>query len=90
MTGARRQIAYSYVITVVGVALMATSTLLGAVRATFARRAFAASAGFSNSRLGMNPFGLTNALTILALSITIVGLVWLGVTLRKSLKATTS
>ena len=90
MTDARRQIAYSYVLTVVGVALMATSTLFGAVRATFARKAFAASAGFSNSRFGMNPFGLANALTILAMLITIVGLVWLGLNLRKSPKATTS
>ena len=80
---------YSYVLTVVGVALMAISTLFGAVRATFARQTFA-TAGFSNHRFGMNPFGLTSALTILAMLITIVGLVWLGLTLRRSSEATTS
>jgi len=32
---------------------------------------------------GGNPFGLTNALTIIAVIIAIAGLVWLGIALRK-------
>jgi hypothetical protein len=68
---------------------MAISALFGAVRAMFVREMFG-SVGFGNRRFGMNPFGLTSGLTIVAVVIAIVGLVWLGLGFRKSAEATAS
>jgi predicted small integral membrane protein len=90
LTDAKQKIKYSYVLTLLGVALMAISTLFGVVRAMFVREMVGSGGGFGNRRFGMNPFGLTNGLTILAVVIAIVGLAWLGLALRKSPKATTS
>ena len=89
MTDTARQIRYAYILTVIGVALTAISALIGVVRAIFVRE-MVAGGGFGNRRFGMNPFGFTNGLTILTLVIAIVGLVWLGLTLRKLPRATTA
>jgi hypothetical protein len=82
------QMKNAYLVSVIGVGLMAIMTLYNAVRAVMIRQMFQASsgaAGFASRRqFGMNPFGLTNGLTIIALVVAIAGLVWLGLTIKKS------
>jgi hypothetical protein len=78
----------AYLVSVVGVGLIAIMTAYNAVRAVMIRQMFQAStgaAGFAGRRqFGMNPFGLTNQVTIVALVVAIVGLVWLGLAIKKS------
>ena len=79
-----------YIVSVIGVCLMAIATVYGAIRAVMFRQMFQAStgaAGFAGRR-GMNPFGFTNGLTIIALVVAIAGLVWLGLVIRKSYQST--
>ena len=92
---------YSYLVTAVGVVLMAISAIYGAIRALFVREMFRPNGNFNGNFTrnfngtfvgnrqfaGGNPFGLTNALTIIAVVIALVGLVWLGLVLRKSPKS---
>ena len=96
---------YSYLVTVVGVALMAVSAIYGAIRTLFVRQMFRPNGNFnsnfngnftrnfngtftgSRQFTGGNPFGLTNALTIVAVITAIVGVVWLGLALRKPPKS---
>lgn len=98
---AKQQMKYSYLVTAVGVVLMAVSAIYGVVRGFLVRQMFRPNDNFNgnfngnftrnfNSTFvgnrqfaGGNPFGLTNALTIIALIIAIVGIVWLGLALRK-------
>jgi hypothetical protein len=98
---AKRQMKYSYLVTAVGVVLMAVSAVYGIVRSFLVRQMFRPdnningnfngtftrnfNSTFVGNRqfAGGNPFGLTNALTIIALVIAIVGIVWLGLALRK-------
>jgi hypothetical protein len=65
-------------------------TAYNAVRAVMIRQMFQASTGavgFAGHRqFGMNPFGLTNQVTIIALVVAIVGLAWLGLAIKKSHK----
>lgn len=77
---------YPYLVTMVGVALMAITWAFGAVRAMMVREAFRPGGGLGGNRQfsTVNPFGLTSALTIPAMIIAILGLVWLGLALRKS------
>jgi len=67
---------------------MAIITAYNAVRAVMIRQMFQAStgaAGFTGRRqFGMNPFGLTNGLTVIALVVAILGLVWLGLAIKNS------
>jgi hypothetical protein len=93
---------YSYVVTAVGVVLMAISAIYRAIRALFVREMFRPNGNFngnftrnfngtftgSRQFAPGNQFGLTNALTIIAVIIALVGLVWLGLVLRKSPKST--
>jgi len=64
---------------------MVISTAYNAIRAVMIRQMFQASsgaAGFAGRRqFGMSP--LANGLTILSLAIVIVGLVWLGIAIKK-------
>jgi hypothetical protein len=87
------QVKNAYLVSVIGVGLMAITTVYGAIRAIMIRQMFQAStgvAGFAGRRqFGMNPFGLPNAVTIIALVVAIVGLVWLGLAFRKSKQGTT-
>jgi len=82
------QMKNAYLVSVVGVGLIAIMTAYNAVRAVMIRQMFQAStgaAGFAGRRqFGMNPFGLTNQVTIVALVVAIVGLVWLGLAIKKS------
>jgi hypothetical protein len=103
---AKQQMKYSYLVTVIGVGLMAVSAIYGAVRGLLVREMFRPTgnlngnfngnftrtfnANFPNRQFaGANPFGLTNALTIIAVIIAILGVVWLGLALRKSSKGAT-
>jgi len=78
----------AYLVSIVGVGLMAIMTTYNAIRAVMLRQMFQASTGamaFAGRRqFGMNPFGLTNQVTIIALVIAIVGLAWLGLAMKKS------
>ena len=92
------QVKSAYLLTVVGVVLMAITTGYSDVRALMFRAMFrpggfngtggGPGAGFSGARQfgGGFGFGLTNYVTIFGLIITIVGVVWLGLTLRKPTK----
>jgi TctA family transporter len=79
----------AYLVSVIGVGLMAVMTAYNLVRAAvMTRPMFQASTGaaeFAGRRqFGMNAFGLSNGLTIIALVVAIVGLVWLGLAVKKS------
>jgi len=88
----------AYLLTVVGVVLMTITTIYSSVRALMFRAMFrpggfngtggGPGAGFSGARQfgGGFGFGLTNYVTIFGLIITIVGVVWLGLALRKPTK----
>jgi TctA family transporter len=82
------QMRNAYLVSVIGVGLMAVMTAYNVIRALMTRPMFQASTGaaqFAGRRqFGMNPFGLSNGLTIIALIVAIVGLVWLGLAFRKS------
>jgi len=92
------QIKSAYLLTVAGVAVMAITVIFGDVRALMFRAMFRPSgfngtsgepgAGFSGARQfgGGFGFGLSNYVTILGLVIVIVGVVWLGLALRKTPK----
>jgi uncharacterized membrane protein len=97
------QVKSAYLVTVVGVVLMAITTIYSDVRALMFRAMFrpggfngsggfngtgGPGAGFSGARQfgGGFGFGLTNYVTILGLIIVIVGVVWLGLALRKPTK----
>jgi hypothetical protein len=88
----------AYLLTVVGVVLMTITTIYSSVRALMFRAMFrpggfngtggGPGAGFSGARQfgGGFGFGLTNYVTIFGLIITIVGVVWLGLALRRPTK----
>jgi hypothetical protein len=84
-------------VTVVGTALMVIAELVSVVRAMMFRAMFhpggfngtggGPGSGFSGgARFAGGGFGLTNYLTIIGLIVVIVGIVWLGMALRKPAK----
>jgi hypothetical protein len=91
-----------YLVTVVGVVLMALAEVYSIVRAMMFRAMFRPGGfngtgggpgqgfgqGFSGARQfgGGFGFGITNYITILGLIIVIVGILWLGIALRKTPK----
>ena len=91
-----------YLVTVVGVVLIAIAEIYGVVRAMMFRAMFRPEGfngtgpppgggyggygGYGGPRFG-GGFGATNWLTILGLIILIIGIVWLGMALRKTSKA---
>ncbi len=82
-----RNAKYPYLVSAVGVALVAITAVYGAVRAMMIRETFRR--GSNGPRQFGNSFGLTNSLTLLAIIIAIAGLVWLGFVLRNSQKTAT-
>jgi len=87
-----------YLVTVVGVALMVIAEVFGIVRAMMFRAMFRPGGfngtgppggGFGGPRQfgGGFGFGVSNYVTILGLIIVIVGVIWLGMALRKTPKA---
>ena len=87
-----------YLVTVVGVVIMALAEAYGIVRAMMFRAMFRPGGfngtgggpgqGFSGARQfgGGFGFGISNYVTILGLIIVIVGILWLGIALRKTPK----
>lgn len=80
---------YAYLTTAVGVALMAVTSIYGYVRALLFRptftQTFNSNGQFGNGYAAMHGgfrFGFTNNLTILAVLVAIVGVVWLGFAMR--------
>jgi len=87
----KQQNKYAYLTTVVGVALMAITTIYGYVRSLLYRpefrQAFNSNGQFGNAYYPMHTgarFGFTNNLAILAVVIALVGVVWLGLTMRRT------
>ena len=86
-----------YLVTIVGVAIMAITEIYSSVRALMFRAMFrpgggnfSGAGGFAGPRQfggGGFGFGFTNYLVLLGLLIAIIGVVWLGVALRKSPKS---
>jgi hypothetical protein len=94
------QVKSAYLLTVVGVAVLAISVIYSSVRALMFRAMFRPG-GFNGTGGGYGTggpgpgfgarqfgggfgFGLTNYVTILGLVIVIAGVVWLGLALRKT------
>ena len=86
-----------YLMTVIGVLLMAAGEIYAYVRAMMFRAMFrpggfngtgGPGAGFGGGRQfgGGFGFGISNAIVILGLLLAIVGVLWLGLELRKSAK----
>lgn len=105
MSSNRKQIKYAYVVTVLGVALALVTTAYNAIRSyLFSQRRmhpFPDSGNFTNHQFGnftgpprqfgyINPYGgFVGALSLIAVIVAIVGVLWLGMTLR-NLNAKTS
>ena len=87
---------YPYLVTAVGVGLMAVSEVYSFVRAMMFRAMFRPGgmpgSGFGGGRQfgGGFGFGLPNILTTIAVVVAIVGVVWLGLALRTSPKKSTN
>jgi len=82
---------YPYLVTALGVALMAVGEVYSFVRTMMMRAMFRAGGGYGGSGFGGARqfggggfgFGLTGILATVAVIVAIVGVVWLGLTLRK-------
>jgi hypothetical protein len=85
MSDTSHHLRYAYLVTMVGVVLVAATAIYGVVRTVLLMAAFASRGGFGAGRQfrAINPFGLGNALTILGVVIAVVGVVWLGLSLRE-------
>jgi len=99
MTSSNTQTKYAYLVTLVGVALAAVTTAYNAVRSYLISQMFRARpfnpGNFTGTQFGtfarsrqfgmINPYGgLAGGLLILAVIIAVIGVVWLGLALRKS------
>ena len=84
MIDAGKQIKYSYLAAVVGVALVTITATFGLARVFTIRQIPRGGFGGNTQLANVNPFGLTNSLTILGVIVAIIGLAWLGMALRKS------
>ena len=85
---------YPYLVTALGVGLMAVSELYSFIREMMFRAMFQSGAGYGSSFSGSRHFGggfgfgLPSALTTIAVIIAIIGVLWLGLVLRKASKPT--
>lgn len=83
------QIKFPYFVTALGVGLVAVFEVYSYVRAMMFRAMFQAGAGYGSDFAGGRQFsggfgfGGTNILTTIATAVAIVGVVWLGLALRK-------
>jgi len=88
--GITSQTKFPYLLTALGVGLMAATEVYGYVRTMMIRAMFQAGAGsgFAGERRfsGGVGFGGPNILTIIAIVVAVAGVVWLGLALRKSPK----
>jgi len=86
-----QQIKYPYLVAAVGISLVTITVVYEAVRSflimgMFRSRGFAGARQFGN----LNPFGLVSSLTLVAVMIAIIGLVWLGLSLKRAGKGAIS
>jgi len=87
---------YPFLLTAVGVGLMAVSEIYSFVRTMMFRATFHAGGGYGSGFGGGRQFGggfgfgLSGILTAIAVGVAVVGVVWLGLALRKSPKSTQS
>ena len=85
---------YPYLVTALGVGLMAVSELYSFIRGMMFRATFHPGAGYGSGFSGGRQFGggfgfgLPSILTTIALIVAIVGVIWLGLALRKPSKRT--
>jgi len=81
-----------YLVTALGVGLMAVSEVYSYVRAMMFRAMFQSGAsygsGFTSGRHFGGGMGLPSIITTIAVVLAIAGIVWLGLALRKSPKST--
>ena len=79
-----------YLVTALGVGLMAVSEVYSYVRAMMFRAMFQSGAGYGSGFSGGRHFGggmgLPSIITTIAVVLAIAGIVWLGLALRKSRK----
>jgi hypothetical protein len=84
---------FPYLVTALGVGLMAAAEVYSYVRATMLRAMFQAGRGYGSGAPGGRQFsggfgfGGTNILTTIAIVVAIAGVVWLGLALRKRPKS---
>jgi len=80
-----------YLVTALGVGLMTLSEVYSYVRAMMFRAMFQSGAGYGSGFSGGRHFGggmgLPSIITTIAVVVAIVGIVWLGLALRKSPKS---
>ena len=85
---------YPYLVTALGVGLMAVSELYSFVRGMMFRAMFHPGGGYGSGFAGGRQFGggfgfgLPSTLTTIAVIVAIVGVIWLGLALRKSPRPT--
>jgi hypothetical protein len=87
LAGIEKQVKYAYLTTLVGVVLTTITTAYTAIRTLMVGQRLRAypSGNFTGTRqfANVNPYGgLVNNLTILAVMIAIIGVLWLGLLLR--------
>ena len=95
----RKHLTYAYVVTLLGVLVATITTAYTTVRSMFAQRRFRPNFNSGNftatNQFGnftgprqfgyVNPYaGVINGITIVALIIAIIGIVWLGISLKKA------
>lgn len=93
----KHEVRYAYLLSAAGVVLMAITSIYSIVRAllfrpTFDRGSFNSTlrmqGGFSGAAGGGRiAYGLVNDVTALAVLLAIVGIIWLGLALKKSQKS---
>lgn len=85
------QTKFPYLVTALGIGLMAVFEAYSYIRAMMVRTMFQAGgsygSGFAGGRHFSGGFGGTSILTTIAIVVAIVGVVWLGLALRKSPKS---
>ncbi|MGA8903746.1 MAG: hypothetical protein WB661_01915 [Candidatus Bathyarchaeia archaeon] len=100
MTRSERQLRYAYLVTLLGVVLATVTTAYTAVRSFLFGQAFGARPSFNQENFTRTQFGnftgahqfgninpnggFTNYLMLLAVIIAIVGVLWLGLSLKHS------
>lgn len=98
MASSETQIRYAYLVTLVGVALASVATVYNAIRSYLVSQMLRSRpfnpGNFTQTQFGtftrtrqfgiVNPYGgIAGGLMILAVIIAIIGVVWLGISLRK-------
>jgi hypothetical protein len=86
LTVGGKEIKYPYMLTAIGICLAAITTIYGLVRTLMFREMARPTGNPGGARQfaeNASPFGLMNSLTTLAVIVAIIGVVWLGLTLRK-------